>query len=64
MKVYRTTSYAPDGMKMWVRYSQGKTQFHSARSSWYRKYRRGRVTLEQVEVPEEAWELISDTEEE
>lgn len=63
MKIYRTTCYSPGGGVGWIRYGTTKVRFSAAKSSWFYDSEpdRRRITLEMVEIPEDAWEMIGDT---
>lgn len=61
MKIYRTTCYTfnNDERVAWVRYGIKKISWAAAKGvTWGGKGRR--VTLESVEVPEDAWVMEKD----
>jgi hypothetical protein len=56
--IYRTTKYTQNGSVRYVRYSARKNQFHAARSAW--NWGDAYVTLEEAEIPDEAWVMVHD----
>lgn len=64
MRIYRTTCYQVSNPDLidWVRYGTNKIRYAAAgTTSWHGKRRR--VTLEMIEVPEDSWVRVADTEE-
>jgi len=64
LKLYRTTCYALHDSQdaAWVRYGTDRRRFPAAaRESWNGKRRR--VTLDVIDIPDDGWQRIADTEE-
>ena len=60
MKLYRTTRYGYFGAKMWQRYSTSQRCYGTTASEVNMYGRRGKVTLEMVEIDEPEFKLIKE----
>jgi hypothetical protein len=61
LRLYRTTAYWDDAAE-WVRYGTNKIRFAAAANvSWNGKRRR--VVLDAVDIPDDGWQRIADTQE-